>query len=343
MGVNLGKIVPKKEIELQELSGKVIAIDAYNMLYQFLTTIRDRMTGEPLKDHKGRITSHLSGLFYRTTNFVEAGLKPVFVFDGKPPEFKKKTLEMREEAKKKALEKWLEALEAGEEAKTYAQAAALLTDDMVNDAKTLLKLMGIPFVQAPSEGEAQAAFMVAKGDAWASASQDYDSLLFGSPRLVRNLSITGKRKLPRKEVYIEIKPELIVLDDLLKELGITREQLIVMGILIGTDYNPDGIKGIGPKKALELVKKYKTLEAVIRHVNWNFDVDAKDIYNFFLNPPVTEDYTLSWEEPDEEGLIKFMVDEHDFSEERVKKALNKLKQRFREGRQATLASWFKKP
>jgi len=342
MGVNLGKIVPKKEVELLDLSGKVIVIDAYNALYQFLSIIRDRMTGEPLRDHAGRITSHLSGLFYRTANLIDAGIKPVYVFDGEPPGFKKKTLEARDEMKEKALMKWVQALEKGEEAITYAQAAAKLTDEMVEDAKKLLELMGITWVQAPSEGEMQCAYMAKKGDAWASASQDYDSLLVGSPRLVRNLNITGKRKLPKKEVYIEIKPELIELEELLKELGITREQLIIMGILIGTDYNPGGIKGIGPKKALDLVKKYQTLDNVLKAIEWNFEIDAHDIYNFFLNPPTTDEYKLEWKEPDEEGIMKFMCDEHDFSQERVKKVVDKLKARFRSGRQATLSSWFKK-
>lgn len=342
MGVNLSKIVPRQEIELESLSGKIIALDAYNILYQFLSTIRDRMTGEPLRDHKGRVTSHLSGLFYRTGKLIEAGIRPVFVFDGEPPEFKKKTIEERREIKEEALKKWIEAVKKGEEAKTYAQAASQLTDEMIDSAKKLLDFMGIPWVQAPSEGEMQCAYMCKKGDAWASGSQDYDSLLVGSPRLVRNLSITGKRKLPKREACIEIKPELVELERVLSELGIRREQLIIVGMLVGTDYNPGGIKGIGPKKALELVKKFGTLDEVLKQVDWNFDVDAHQIYNFFLNPPTTDDYKLEWKEPDEEKIIEFMVEKHDFSRERVEKVIDKLKQRFREGRQVSLESWFKR-
>ncbi|OYT41760.1 MAG: flap endonuclease-1 [Candidatus Aenigmarchaeota archaeon ex4484_224] len=342
MGINLGEIIPRKEVELEHLAGKKIAIDAYNQIYQFLSTIRDRMTGETLRDSKGRITSHLSGLFYRTAKLIEVGIKPVFVFDGEPPEFKKKTLEEREKMKEEAEKKWKEALEAGEEAKIYAQATAKLTDEMVEESKKLLKLMGIPVVQAPSEGEAQAAYMALKKDVYASASQDYDSLLFGSPILIRNLSIVGKRKLPRKEVYVEIKPEVIELENVLKNLGITREQLIIMGILIGTDYNPGGIKGYGPKKALELVKKAKSLENVLKVVKWEFDIDPKEILEFFLNPPVSDNYKLEWKPVKKEELIKFMVDEHDFSLERVTKVINNLEKSFRSGTQSSLAGWFKK-
>jgi flap endonuclease-1 len=272
---------------------------------------------------------------------MEAGIKPAYVFDGKPPEFKKKELEMREKAREEAKVKWEEALAAGEleEAKKYAQRATKVNEQLINDAKKLLELMGIPWVQAPSEGEAQAAYMVLKGNVWASASQDYDSLLFGTPRLVRNLTITGRRKLPGKDIYVEIKPELIVLEEVLKELKITREKLIELAILVGTDYNPGGIKGIGPKKALEIVKYKKDPFALyIKHS----DVDLYAIKEFFLNPPVTDEYKLEWKMPDEEGVLKFLCDEHDFSEERVKNGLQRLKKAVRAGRQFTLESWFVK-
>jgi len=216
MGVNLRSLIPSKEIELADLSGRKIAIDAHNCIYQFLSIIRDRMTGEPLKDSKGRVTSHLSGLLYRTSNLLEAGIRPIFVFDGpETPEFKKETVEKRKKARKEAKKKWEEALKKGEEAIRYAQAASELKDKMIEDSKELLEAMGIPWLDAKSEGEIQCAYMCKKKDVWASASQDYDSILVGSPRLVRNLSITGRRKLPRKETYIEIKPEIIELGQIL--------------------------------------------------------------------------------------------------------------------------------
>lgn len=340
MGVPIGELVSKKELELENLNGRKVAIDAFNAIYQFLSTIRQR-DGTPLMDSKGRITSHLSGLFYRTINLTEAGIKPVYVFDGKPPEFKKKELEKRAEAREEAREKWELALARGdlEEAKKYAQRASKVNELLIEDAKKLLELMGIPWVQAPSEGEAQAAYMASKGDVWASASQDYDSLLFGTPKLVRNLTITGRRKLPGKDIYIEVKPELILLEDVLNGLKLTREKLIELAILVGTDYNPGGIKGLGPKKALEIVRHSK--DPLLKYQKTS-DVDLYAIKEFFLNPPVTNEYKLEWKMPDEEGVLRFLCDEHDFSEERVKNGLERLKKAIKAGRQFTLDAWFKK-
>jgi len=339
MGVQIGELIPRREIELERLYGKKVAIDAFNAMYQFLSNIRQR-DGTPLMDSKGRITSHLSGFFYRTINLMEAGIKPAYVFDGEPPAFKKRELEKRREAREEAEEKWHEALERGdvEEAKKYAMRATKLNETLIEDAKKLLQLMGVPVIQAPSEGEAQAAYMARKGDVYASASQDYDSLLFGTPRLVRNLTITGRRKLPGKNVYVEVKPELIVLEEVLRKLGIDREKLIELAILVGTDYNPGGIKGIGPKKALTIVKRSKD---PLKKYQKMSDVDLYAIKEFFLNPPVTDEYELRWREPDEEGLIKFLCEEHDFSEERVKNGLERLKRALKAGKQRTLESWFR--
>jgi flap endonuclease-1 len=341
MGVELGKIVPKKEIELVELSGKKIAIDAFNMLYQFLSIIRDRMTGEPLKDSKGRITSHLSGLLYRTSNLVDAGIKPIFVFDGKPPKFKRRTVEQRQAAREEAKKKWEEAVKRGEEAIKYAQAASKLTDEMIEDSKALLDAMGMPWTQAPSEGEAMCAHLCKKNIVFAAGSQDADALLFGSPRLIRNLSITGKRKLPRKEAFIEIKPELIELQEVLKVLELSREQLIIVGLLIGTDYNT-GIEKVGPKTAFKIVKEHKTLKKVLANVDWKDENDPEEIYKFFLNPPISEKYNFDWKQPNEEKLIKLMVEEHDFSRERVEKVIENLQKGFAAGKQASLKSLFEK-
>jgi flap endonuclease-1 len=328
MGADLHGIAAGTDIELRDLAGKKIAIDAYNTLYQFLSIIRLR-TGEPLQDSKGRITSHLSGLFYRTAKLLESGIKPVYVFDGKKPEFKTATTEARREAREEAAQKWEEALAAGREAEArkYAQAAVQLTDEMIFESQKLLNAMGIPIIQAPSEGEAQCAKLVLDGSAFAAGSQDYDTLLFGCPKLVRNISITGKRKVPGKEVWMEIKPEVLELRSILDNLNITREQLVIIGILSGTDYNPGGIKGIGPKKALELVRKYKSLDAILKKVEWSFDVQAADIYNFYLNPPVSSDYDIQFSSPKQEEIIRIMVDEHDFSLERVQKTIKVLAER----------------
>ncbi|HEY9247084.1 MAG TPA: flap structure-specific endonuclease, partial [Candidatus Methanoperedens sp.] len=188
MGVDLGDLFEKKEIEISELKGKVIAIDAFNALYQFLSIIRQR-DGTPLMDSHGEITSHLSGFLYRTTNLVEEGIKPVFVFDGEPPSFKAATIEERKKIRALAMEKWEEAKALGsEDVLKFAQASSQIKGNMIEDAKRLLGFMGFPVVQAPSEGEAQASFMVQNNDAYAVGSQDYDALLFGAPVVVRNLT-----------------------------------------------------------------------------------------------------------------------------------------------------------
>jgi len=341
VGVDISSLVEPKDIELLELSGKRVALDAFNVIYQFLTIIRDRMTGEPLRDSHGMVTSHLSGLLYRTSNLLEAGIKPVFVFDGKPPALKRATVQARMEQKEEAKKKWEAAVAAGEEAIKYAQAAAELKPDMIEHAKRLLDCMGVPWVQAPSEGEIQCAHMCKRGDVWASGSQDYDSLLAGSPRLVRNLSITGKRKVPNKEVYVDVKPQLIELQPALDRLGITQDQLIVLGIMVGTDYS-EGVRGVGPKSALKLVQEHRTLEDTLAHVEWTSVVPAHEVYEFIKNPPVTDDYELEWREPDAAKLLEFMHVEHDFSEERVGKVIERLQAAWTKGRQASLSGWLKK-
>jgi len=344
MGVQISQLLPKEEIRLEDLAGKRIAIDAFNIIFQFLSIIRQKDTGEPLRDSKGRITSHLSGLFYRNLKFLEAGVKPIYVFDGEPPKMKKAVIKEREAKREEAQKKWEQAIKEGrkEDVMVYAQASSRLTDEMIEESKKLLEALGIPFVDAASEGEAQASFMVLKGDAFAVASQDSDSLLFGCPRLIRNLSITGRRKLPRKEKWVDINPELIELEKVLKELEITREQLIILGMLVGTDYNPEGVAGFGPKKALKLVKEKKNLDNVLKEIEWVSENDPHEIYNFFLHPKVKENYEIQFGDIDKEKVKRIMVDEHDFSEERIESNLSKLLEARRKGTQSSLAGWFKK-
>ncbi|MEM2946867.1 MAG: flap endonuclease-1 [Candidatus Bathyarchaeia archaeon] len=343
MGVNLRDIVPKTVIRLEDLSGKSVAIDAYNALYQFLAIIR-QPDGTPLKDSSGRVTSHLSGLLYRTSNLIELGIKPIYVFDGAPPTLKEVEIKRRMKAKEEALIKYEQALKEGriEEARMYAQATSSLKDYMAEDSKRLLDLMGVPWIQAPSEGEAQAAHVVKQGDADYCASQDYDSLLFGAPRLVRNVTISGRRKLPGKNIYIEVEPEVIELEHVLKECEITHEQLIDVGILVGTDFNPEGIKGLGPKTALKIIKEYGSLENALPHIkNAEFPVDPRKIREIFLHPKVTGNYKIEWREPDVEGVVNFICRERDFSEDRVRKALEKMQKGISKLKgKTTLERWF---
>jgi flap endonuclease-1 len=340
MGVQLTDLVSGTPIEFPALARKRIAIDAMNSLYQFLSIIR-QPTGEPLSDSHGRVTSHLSGLFYRTLNLLEYGIQPLYVFDGEPPSLKEGVVEERREVRKRAGERWRTALAEGriQEAKVYAMQSSRFTSEMLQDARELIGLLGIPQIQAPSEGEAQAAYMTARGDVWAAGSQDYDSLLFGAPRLIRNLTISGRRKIPRQERYVEVRPELLELEKVLQELGVTREELVDLSILIGTDFNPKGVEGIGPKKAHVLIREYGTAERALEAKGVPYDFPLEEIREIFLRPPVLEEYELIWKPPDREGLLRFLCDKRDFSPERVGRALERLeKSPFRS--QASLDSWF---
>lgn len=340
MGVNLREIVTPRETDMESLNGKAIAIDALNIIYQFLSIIRDRFTGEPLKDSQGNVTSHLSGLFYRTTRMLENAITPVFIFDGKPPEFKRGVVEERQRIKEEAKKKLEEAVKEGDQEKIrlYAQQTSKVTSGMLDDAKQLLQAMGIQYVDAPSEGEAQASYMNRKGIVYACGSQDWDSLLFGSPILIRNLASTGRRKLPGKESYVNVNPEIIDIEQTLSSLGINQDQLIMIGMLVGTDYNPGGVKGLGPKKALELVKERKTLENVIGHTGWEFDTPAENIFEFFKNPPST-DVEIKAGIPDSER-VKALLLEHDFTEERIGRTLEKLHGAQDRKKQSSLQGFF---
>jgi flap endonuclease-1 len=343
LGVNLRGLLPKTKVDFKSLSGKAVAIDAYNALYQFLAIIR-QPDGTPLKDHSGRITSHLSGLLYRTANLVEMGVKVAYVFDGAPPALKEVEIKRRAKVKAEALVKYEQAIKEGkmEKARSYAQMTSKLKDYMPTDSKRLLAELGVPWIQAPSEGESQAAYLTMKGDADYCGSQDYDSLLFGASALVRNLTISGRRKLPRKNVYVEVVPEVMKLDHVLKELEVTREQLIDVAMLVGTDFNPDGVKGIGPKTALKLIKKYGSIEEALPELeNAEFPAEPQRIREIFLHPKVTDNYKLDWKEPNIDGVVDFLCRERDFSEDRVRKALNKMTAGLKESKsKTTLESWF---
>ena len=324
MGVNFKDLIPKTQIKLEDLSGKIIAIDAYNAIYQFLSIIR-QPDGTPLKDSTGKITSHISGLFYRTINLLEMAIKPIYVFDGTSPALKAAEIERRRQVKVEAVASYAKAVESGDKEKMrmYAQVATSMKDYMLNDSKTILDLMGLPWIQAPGEGEAQAAYLNIKGDADYCASQDYDSLLFGAKKLLRNVTISGRRR--RGKAIIEVLPEIVELQKTLAQCQITYEQLIDIGILIGTDFNPDGVKGIGPKTALKLIKRYGTLEKALPNIQKvTFADKIPVIREIFLHPKVTDDYKIEWKEPNEQGLLDFLCAQKDFGEERIKKAVERM-------------------
>ncbi len=319
MGVSLSSIIEGKKIDFDVLVGKTLAIDSHNIIYQFLSSIR-QPDGTPLKDSQGHTTSHLSGLFYRMINMVDKGLNLIFVFDGGPPDFKRMELDKRKKVREEAKEKWENAKKEGkiEEAQKYARMSSTMSEEIIDESKLLLSYMGFPVIQAKSEGEAQCAKICRDNKAWATASQDFDSLLFGSPRTVRNLSVS-------RAEYLELLE--------FTNLNYSREQLIMISLLVGTDYNP-GIKGIGPKKALDLVKEHQTIDNLKKNVEWDFEIDMETLYNFFLNSPLIEDYEIKFKSPDIEKIRKMLCDEHDFSEERVDKFLNKLTEK--KGKQTNL-------
>ena len=342
MGVYLTPIIVKHVLRLEDLKGKSFAVDANNYLYQFLALVR-LPDGTPLRDSEGHVTSHLAGLMFRTTRLLyEYNIDLVFVFDGKPPELKAAEISKRHELREKAYEEWVKALQRGDFASAFSKAivTSRLTKEMVEDAKRLLELLGIPYVQAPSEAEAQAAYMACRGDVWAASSKDYDALLFGTPRLLRYLTITGKEYLPSKRAFRPLKPELIKLDEFLSKHKITREQLIDLAILIGTDFN-EGVKGIGPKKALKLIKTYGKLESLPKEILRRLPENYDDIRKIFLEPDVTCDYSLEYGELREDELYHFLCEERDFSRKRVETAVRRMKAFYSRKNQRKLGEWVK--
>jgi len=328
MGVQISDIIPRKEVEIKDLKGKVVAIDAFNTLYQFLTTIR-QPDGTSLMDKQGRITSHLSGLFYRNINLLQEGIKPVYVFDGEPPELKQAEIERRKEAKRMAEQKY-ETAKSSEDIKgmgKYAGRFVKITDEIIEESKKLLEAMGIPVIQSPGEGEAEAATLARAKKVWAAASQDYDALLYGTPILIRNLTLARRRK-TSAGIYIDVKPEMIEFQDVLNKLQIDKDQLICLAILVGTDYNPGGVKGLGQKRALEIVQKYKYPVEIFKHVQKNdryeFIFDWQEVFKQFHEYEASPDNNIKFTEVNE-SKVKEILLSHDFSENRIDSGLQKLR------------------
>lgn len=340
LGVNLAPIVVKRVVGLGGLRAKSLAVDANGYLYQFLALVRTP-DGSPLTDSSGNVTSHLAGLVFRTTRLLhDYGVFLVFVFDGRPPRLKEAEAARRRELRERALSEWRRALEVGGYAMAFSKAVmtARLTRPMIEDAKRVLGLLGVAYVQAPGEAEAQAAYMTMRGDVWAASSKDYDSLLFGAPRLVRFLTITGRDYLPSRGTFRPLKPELIELRELLARHKITREQLVDVAILIGTDFN-SGVRGIGPKRALELLKAYGRLENLPGEIRERLPADYEEVRKIFLQPEVSDDYSLEIGELQEEELYRFLCEERGFSRKRVETAVERMRRFHSAPRQVGLDRW----
>ena len=342
MGLQISEIIPKKQISFQDLKGKTIAVDAFNAIYQFLTTIR-QPDGTPLKDSKGNITSHLSGIFYRNMNLILGGIKLIYVFDGEAPELKGKIRESRKKLKLNALEKYKEAVRKKDIdlMGRYARADVFLDEQKIKESKELLEAMGVAVVQSPGEGEAQASLIAQRKEIYAVASQDYDCLMFKAPRLIQNLSLARKRK--TISGYVEVYPQLIELFEVLKELEINQEQLICLGILCGTDYNEGGVKGLGPKKSLKIVKEFKTKEKIFNAIEkkesglekYEINFNWEQVYNEIENPTIDANLKIQFPKIDPKKIKKILL-RYEFSEERINNQLEKLDEIKKQASQKTL-------
>ena len=340
MGVDIKTLLIREKTQIESFTSKIVAIDAYNAIYQFLAIIRGP-EGLHLTDSHGRTTSHLTGLLYRNINFLSIGIKPVYVFDGKPPSLKTAEIERRKLGKKEATIKYEKAKAEGdlESARKYAQQTTSMQDTMVEDSKHLLDLFGIPHIQASADGEATAAYLNKIGKADAVASQDFDCVLFGAKKLVRNFTNSGRRKIPNRNTYVDIEPEIISYQKNLDALGITGNQLIDIGILVGTDFNPDGFERIGPKTALKLIKEYGKLEDIPQIQDQLNQIEYRQIRDIFLHANVTEIGKIEFMDADYSGIVDYLANERSFSQERVQASLNRLK-RGLEKRSHTLEKWF---
>lgn len=340
MGVKLKDLSNPRKTKIENLSGNKIAIDGFNIIYQFLTTIKGP-SGEPLMNNKGKITSHLIGLFYRNINFLYNNIEPIYVLDGEPPKLKSILIQKRKEIREKNQEIYLKAIEEGdqEQARRYSHSMIKIDDKILIDCKKILELLGIPYIQAPAEGEATAAYLTELGMADFTVSQDYDALLFGAKKLCRNLTVSGKRRIPRTNRYIDVEPEIIELKEFLRINEINREQLVDIAILIGTDYNPNGFTRIGPKTAIKKIKKYNKIENIPDIKKELELIDINEVRKMFLQPDVIKPDNILKNEIQKEKLISFLCNENDFSEDRILKTIEKLN-KVKEQKSESLDKWF---
>ncbi|KAK6459027.1 PIN domain-like protein [Scheffersomyces xylosifermentans] len=330
-----------KEFQLKNLFGRKVAIDASMCLYQFLIAVR-QSDGQQLTNENGETTSHLSGMFYRTIRMVENNIKPVYVFDGKPPVLKGGELEKRLLRREEAQKQIDSIKDTGtvDEVMKFEKRLVRVSREQNDEAKKLLELMGIPYVNAPCEAEAQCAELARGGKVFAAASEDMDTLCYEPPFLLRHLTFAEARKMPIDQ---------ITYSEAIAGLEMTKDQFIDLCILLGCDYC-ETIKGVGPVTAYKLIKEHGSLDNIIKHIednpggklkvpeNWPYD-EAREL---FKHPEVTEakDITLKWKEPDVDGLVAYMVGEKGFSEDRIRSGAEKLKKGLKTGVQGRLDGFF---
>jgi len=341
----LSDAAPKsiREVDSQAAyTGRTVAIDASMCLYQFLIMIRDNRAGsyQNLTNEDGKVTSHIIGMLTRTLKLMEAGIKPVYVFDGKPPELKLGELAQRRAKRQEAEKNLAEAQEKGDEEQIMksTKATTRVTKEQNEETKILLRLMGVPVVDAPSEAEATCAALCRDGKVYAAATEDADCLTFGTKILIRNLMAAESQKKQILEVH---------LDRALEQLNVSMDQFIDFCILSGCDYC-DTLKGVGPSTAIRLLVQHGTLEKVIEElgpekVPENFRY--QDARQFFKECEAvnTQEVDFIWGEPDYEGLEKFLVEQCSFAKERVENYLNRLRKTKSITKQRPLDSFFGAP
>ncbi|KAG9946616.1 flap endonuclease 1, partial [Aureobasidium melanogenum] len=327
--------------EIKNQFGRKVAIDASMSLYSFLIAVRSE--GQQLMNESGETTSHLMGMFYRTLRMADNGIKPLYVFDGAPPKLKSGELAKRFQRKTEAEEAHEEAKETGtaEDMEKFSRRTVRVTREHNAEAQRLLKLMGIPYIIAPTEAEAQCAALARAGKVYAAASEDMDTLTFNTPVLLRKLTFSEQRKEPIQEIH---------LDKVLEGLDMTMDQFIDMCILLGCDY-VDPVKGIGPKVAYTMIKEHKSLEAVVGILENNKKYTIPDDWPWaeakllFKEPDVRSaddpECNFEWKAPDVDGLVKFLVEEKGFSEDRVKNGATRLAKSLKSAQQSRLEGFFK--
>ena len=325
MGCNLRDLTNAQDTTMDAMRGKRVGVDSFLLAFQFLTTIRDRSPtgdGGSLKSNNGKVVAHLMGFLSRASVMLSKGVKPVFIFDGKHPELKKDEMDIRRARREQAEIEWKAALAVGDfaTAQKMAQRCVKYTPEMVEESIEMLSLMGIPAFRAMAEGEAQAAVMAANGQLDAVATQDWDALLYGAPVVIRNFTSDGSKKMGRI-----VRAQRIDLEQVLVDNELSRDQLIDLAIMIGTDFHP-GIKGIGPKTGLKLIKEYGNIEAICSEKDKEIPERLDEIREIFRNHPVVEiaDEDLVQGDVDVEGLKKFLVEDRQFSQKRFDNAMELL-------------------
>ncbi|MEJ2249641.1 MAG: flap structure-specific endonuclease [Candidatus Lokiarchaeota archaeon] len=337
MGVKLHDIIISRNIDYQYLKGKILAVDAPNIIMSLLNfTRKTNITTQAnlFFDRTQRVINHLYGILYRVKFFYSKKIFPIFCFDGKVSELKRTITKDQLNDYRFAKERYKRAIKQGnkELARNLAVSPEFFWPYVIEESKHLLGLLGIPYIESPASAEAQCAALVKEKIAYFSNSQDYDSLLFGCPHIIRNLSKSLRKKIKGKWIYKKVIPQTINLNENLKNLGIDQFQLADLGILIGTDYHL-GIQNIGPKTGLKLIKEYQNIETIISHTRDKYEFSQLDqktinqIRKIFLLPDIiTKKYltSLIWSHPDKQNILTFLCKNHFLNQERVKNNLDKL-------------------